>query len=61
MYSLVTGDLIGDVGPQASGSELAHTALSGTERPGRLQAWMRTALAARQWDRLPTQPGDAAT
>ena len=61
MYFLVTGDLIGAVGPQASGSELAHTALSGTERPGRLQAWMRTALAARQRDRLPTQPGDAAT
>jgi hypothetical protein len=61
MYSLVTGDLIGDVGPQASGSELAHTAQSGTARPGRLQAWMRTALAARQRDRLLTEPGDAAT
>ena len=61
MYSVVTGDLIGDVGPQASGSELAHTALSGTERPGRFQAWMRTELAAHQRDRLLTESGDAAT
>jgi len=56
MYSLATGD----VRPQATGSELAHTAPSGTGRPGRLRAWMR-ALAARQRDRLLTEPGDAAT
>jgi hypothetical protein len=61
MYSLVTGDLIGNVGPQASGSELAHAALSGTETPGRLRAWMRTELAAHQRDRLLTEPGNAAT
>jgi hypothetical protein len=61
MYSLVTGDLIGDVGPQASGSEPAHMTPSGTGRPGRLQAWMRTEPAAHQRDRLLTEPGDAAT
>lgn len=60
MYSLVTGDLIGAVGPRASGSELAHTALSRTGRPGRLHPWMCTALAAHQRDRLHTEPGDAA-
>ena len=61
MYSLVTRYLIGDVGPQASGSELAHTTPSETGRPGRLHAWMRTEPAAHQRDRLHTEPGDAAT
>jgi hypothetical protein len=57
MYNLATGD----VGPRASGSELAHTAPSGTGRPGRLRAWMRTEPSAYQRDRLLTEPGDAAT
>ena len=60
MYSLVTADLAGGVGPQASGSELAHTTPRGTGRPGRLPACMRTEPAGRQPDRLLTEPGSAA-